>query len=91
MFQGEPAAALEHFNRALFLQPGYALAHFSRAQALLKLGRFAEGWSEYEWRWPCDLVARPSIPCPRSDGCSLHGRSILVHTEQGCGDVLRRN
>lgn len=89
MFQGDPATALEHFNRALFLQPGFAQAHFARAQALLKLGRFAEGWPEYEWRWPCNLVARPSIPCPRWDGSPLNGRSILVHTEQGLGDVLQ--
>jgi hypothetical protein len=89
LFRGDPARALEEFDRAVFLKPGYAEAHFDRAQALLKLGRFKEGWAEYEWRWPCNYVARPSIPRPRWDGTPLGGKSILVHTEQGLGDVLQ--
>src|SRR5262249_40159266 len=81
--------ALHHFEAALRLQPDHAFAHFNRAVALLKQGRYREGWIEYEWRWNCGLVKRPAIPRPRWDGSSLDGRSILVHTEQGCGDVLQ--
>jgi hypothetical protein len=86
---GNLERALHHFNTALALQPDHALAHFNRATVWLKQGRFRDGWVEYEWRWNCGLVARPQIPRPRWDGSPLAGRSILVHTEQGLGDVLQ--
>ena len=81
--------ALAHIRRALFLQPDHAFAHFNRAMIWLKQGNYHEGWPEYEWRWPCNLVQRPAIPRLRWDGSPLQGRSILVHTEQGLGDVLQ--
>ena len=42
---------------------------------MLKQGRYREGWIEYEWRWNCNLVARPEIPRPRWDGSDLGGRT----------------
>jgi hypothetical protein len=86
---GELDRALHHFNTALFLQPGYAFAHFNRALVWLKQGRYKEGWAEYEWRWACGLVKRTEVPCPRWDGSLLEGRSLFIHTEQGIGDVLQ--
>ncbi len=81
--------ALTHIRTALALQPDHAFAHFNRAMIWLKQGNYHEGWPEYEWRWPCNLVQRPAIPRPRWDGAPLQGRAILVHTEQGLGDVLQ--
>jgi tetratricopeptide (TPR) repeat protein len=86
---GEIEQALHHTNVALSIQPEHAPAHFNRAMIWLKQGRYADGWLEYEWRWPCKIVARPKIPLPRWDGSPLNSRSILVHTEQGLGDVLQ--
>ncbi len=80
--------ALHHFEKVLFLQPNHATAHFSRGAVLLKQGRYREGWLEYEWRALAGLVRWPEVPLPRWDGSPLEGRSILVHTEQGIGDVL---
>ncbi len=85
---GEMDKALYHFNRALILSPVYPIAHFSRAEVLLKQGNFADGWIEYEWRWTAGLVRGPEIPRPRWDGSPLNGRSLLIHSEQGVGDVL---
>ncbi len=65
------------------------MAHFNRGTVMLKQGRYREGWLEYEWRVSCGLVQWPAIPRPRWDGCPLEGRSILIHTEQGLGDVLQ--
>jgi hypothetical protein len=86
---GELQRALAHFDTALRLQPDHSFAHFNRGMVLLKLGRYHEGWLEYEWRWNCRLIAKPEIPRPRWDGSPLKGRSILIHTEQGLGDVLQ--
>jgi len=86
---GELDRALQSYNTAIFLQPGYAFAHFNRALTWLKQGRYREGWAEYEWRWDCGVVKRTQVPCPRWDGSPLEGRSIFIHTEQGIGDVLQ--
>jgi Tetratricopeptide repeat/Glycosyltransferase family 9 (heptosyltransferase) len=86
---GDLERALHHFNTALILQADHAFAHFNRATVWLKQGRYRDGWIEYEWRWKCGLVARPEIPRPRWDGSPLNGRGIMVHTEQGLGDVLQ--
>jgi uncharacterized protein (TIGR03032 family) len=81
--------ALYHFNRALCIDPAYVHAHFNRALIWLKRGQYAEGWIEYEWRFPAGLVQRPKIPRPRWDGSPLNGRALVLHTEQGIGDVLQ--
>jgi hypothetical protein len=81
--------ALHHYETAIFLNPGYAAAHFNRGTVLLKRGCCRQGWLEYEWRVPGGLVTWPVIPVPRWDGSPLVGRSILIHTEQGIGDVLQ--
>jgi hypothetical protein len=86
---GESERALQHYDRALFFQPGHAFAHFNRALTWLRLGRYREGWLEYEWRWDSKVAARPEIPRPRWDGSPLAGRSILIYTEQGLGDTLQ--
>jgi hypothetical protein len=80
---------LQALNTALCLDPHHAFAHFNRALLWLKRGEYREGWVEYEWRFAAGLVQRPDLPRPRWDGSSLEGRSILVHTEQGLGDVLQ--
>ncbi|MGF1581940.1 MAG: tetratricopeptide repeat protein [Gemmataceae bacterium] len=81
--------AIYHYEVALTLQPDHAFAHFNRALAWLKQGNCSQGWVEYEWRWHTGQVARPEIPRPRWDGGPLQNRSILVHTEQGAGDVIQ--
>ena len=86
---GDTQQALEHFETALRLEPNHAFARFNRAMTLLKLGRFHEGWLDYEWRYACGQAQRPNVPRPRWDGSPLNGRSLMVHTEQGLGDVLQ--
>jgi hypothetical protein len=86
---GDLDRAETQFNRTLCLQPDHGFGHFNRAAVWLKRGRYKDGWVEYEWRWPTGLVATTKIPRPRWDGSPLNGRSILIHTEQGMGDVLQ--
>jgi hypothetical protein len=85
---GDHDAALREYELALLQQPDYPQARYNRAMQLLRRGRYAEGWVEYEWRWTSSQMSRPDVPRPRWDGTPLVGRSLFVHTEQGVGDVL---
>ncbi len=87
--QGEFDAAMSAFDRATRLQPSLASAHSNRAVTRLLLGDFAKGWEEYEWRWK--LPDAPPRPWARPiwEGEPLDGRTILLHPEQGLGDMLQ--
>jgi tetratricopeptide (TPR) repeat protein len=87
--QGKLAEALACFEQALHLEPGYAEVHCNRAIAWLLAGDFEQGWPEYEWRWQRKEWALPRFPEPLWDGSPLHGRTILLHAEQGLGDTLQ--
>lgn len=83
--------ALDSFRRAIALAPDYPEAHMCLATTLLRLGRFAEGWQEYEWRWKSTAIQfrRPPRSQPEWGGEPLQGRTLLVESEQGLGDVLQ--
>jgi uncharacterized protein (TIGR03032 family) len=80
--------ALRHYEQALAADRQYAVAHLNRAMILLKLGRFTEGWEEYEWRWQTPTFTPFACPQPRWQGEDIAGKILLVHTEQGAGDAL---
>jgi len=82
-------AAMSSFDRALHLRPTMVSARVNRAITHLLLGDFAAGWPEYEWRWK--LPEAPARPWARPiwDGSPLEGRTIMLHPEQGLGDMLQ--
>jgi hypothetical protein len=86
---GRPADALACHAEAVRLQPDFAVAHLNRGMALLALGDLAQGWAEYEWRWPALKLPRPTIPAPAWDGADPAGRRLLLWAEQGLGDTLQ--
>jgi tetratricopeptide (TPR) repeat protein len=88
--RNQPHTALESFDRALTIKPDLAIAHFRRAQALLSIGEFAAGWSEYEWRGrdKGDVTRRFDFPRWRGHE-PLAGKRVLLHAEQGLGDTIQ--
>ncbi len=92
LFQlGRPNEAIDKFRRSIALSPDLPEPHMCLAMTLLRLGQFGEGWREYEWRWKSSAqqFAKKLRTEPQWDGRSLQGRSLLVESEQGIGDVLQ--
>lgn len=71
--------------------PMYADAHWLLGMLLLQRGDFQNGWREYEWRWKADNfhAKTPDLGRPKWDGSPLNGRSLLIHMEQGRGDMIQ--
>jgi tetratricopeptide (TPR) repeat protein len=83
--------AMASYDRALALRPDDAEANVNQAMCRLALGDYALGWRQYEARRG---VRRAEAGRERSGplwlgGEDLHGRTILLHAEQGLGDVLQ--
>jgi len=66
-----------------------AQSHY--ALALLTLGRFREGWPQYEFRWMKEPLSawRPRFVKPPWTGQDIRGKTILLRTEQGHGDFIQ--
>jgi tetratricopeptide (TPR) repeat protein len=86
-----PVEALADFDAALEQAPRFPEAHFEAGMARLTLGDFG-GWKQYEWRWQTGTFAGSR----RQPGARLwlgevplHGKSILLHAEQGFGDTIQ--
>lgn len=84
-------AAMQCFERILARHPGHADARLGRSFVLLKRGRYAEGFADYESRFETaeiKTVHRPP-PGPPWRGEDPAGRTILVVAEQGFGDTIQ--
>jgi tetratricopeptide (TPR) repeat protein len=85
----EAAAA---FGRALTRNPDDPSARFALAFLRLTLGEFAAGWPLYEARFDVPALGNPArhFSATRWSGSqSLKGKILLVHAEQGLGDVIQ--
>ena len=87
---GRTDEAIALYEERLPLRPSIG-AHGHYAVALLTAGRLHEGWSQYEYRWTQDplLSQRPPFRKPVWSGQDLRGRTILLRSEQGVGDVIQ--
>ena len=55
----------------------------------LLVGDFHDGWQELEWRWKTEQQRPKNFTQPLWQGEQLHGRTILLHAEQGFGDTIQ--
>jgi Flp pilus assembly protein TadD len=81
--------AIDYFEQALRRQPELATVHLNLAYALLARGDFERGWREHEWRLKCHHYGGYQVRRPFWNGDDLRGRTILLHADQGYGDVLQ--
>jgi tetratricopeptide (TPR) repeat protein len=76
---------------AIQIQPDYAEPRFNRSLLLLLLGNYVEGLKEYEWRWKIkdSFSYQRKFSQPLWQRTDIRGLTILLHAEQGLGDVIQ--
>ncbi|CAK0754302.1 putative Tetratricopeptide repeat protein [Azospirillaceae bacterium] len=87
--QGQIEDALNAYENALKINPNNREARFNRGRSLLLVGRWTEGWPDYEFRWGTAMTEIPVQTRPRWDGSSFENRTLLLYSEQGLGDTLQ--
>jgi tetratricopeptide (TPR) repeat protein len=89
--QGHYDVALDALRRSAALAPNSGEIRFNLAVNLLRQGELVRGWEEYEWRWRGGVrgLKAPNVPQPLWQGEDLAGRTLLVRSEQGFGDILQ--
>jgi len=85
---GRVDEAVGCLGRALALNPGNRRARVELAIALLMRGELVQGFAAYEVRKRLPETPVPEFPQPEWDGGPIEGKRILLHPEQGLGDVL---
>jgi Flp pilus assembly protein TadD len=81
--------SLVSLRRAVELRPDCPKFHLNLGLALLRLGNFADGWPEYEWRLRREQHPTRPFSQPRWSGAPLDGRTILLYEDEGRGDTLQ--
>lgn len=90
MRRNDLAGALAAADAVLAVDPDHAQAHYSKGMILLAEARFADGFAEYEWRVKrADFWPKRAYRKPRWNGEPLAGKTLLVHWEQGFGDIIQ--
>jgi tetratricopeptide (TPR) repeat protein len=81
--------ALAAQRRALAIDPDFIDARYNHAITLLLAGDLESGWQYYEARWQLPWNKPRGFSQPQWNGAPLAGRTILLHAEQGLGDMLQ--
>jgi tetratricopeptide (TPR) repeat protein len=83
--------AIANYDRAISLKADYPEAYWNKACLKLLSGEYEEGWQLYEWRWKIkeNPLARNFSQPLWLGRESISGKTLLVHTEQGLGDVMQ--
>ena len=83
--------AITSYGETLARHKHHADARFNQALALLAIGQYRPGFEAYESRW-----RRTGMPPQQSRGrplwlgeYPLHGKTVLLHAEQGLGDTIQ--
>ncbi|MBR7800099.1 tetratricopeptide repeat protein [Undibacterium sp. FT137W] len=86
----EFAKADASFQRAISILPDYPLAHYNLSMMQRLVGDYENGWKNYEWRWHREATPpRQFTQALWLGETDLHGKTILLHSEQGLGDTIQ--
>ncbi|PKU21620.1 tetratricopeptide repeat protein [Telmatospirillum siberiense] len=77
------------FQKALTLDPENPVAHLSRACNLLAMGRWREGFAEFEWRRKLPNAVASPVAVPVCNGHEPAGTRLLLWNDQGLGDAIQ--
>lgn len=86
---GNPSQALAAFETTLRINPDHPECRWDRSLTLLTIGDMDRGFEEYEWRWKLERSPPRTLDKPLWDGSPLKGKTLLVHQEQGIGDMIQ--
>lgn len=83
--------ALKSFDLAISINPSYAQAYWNKAITLLLDGQYDKGWPLFEWGWTAkQRGTQRHTDRPLWTGLQpLKNKTILLHAEQGYGDVIQ--
>jgi Tfp pilus assembly protein PilF len=92
--QGQFEESEQRFLTALQLDPQFIDAHYNYGLLLLLLGRLKEGWAQYQWFYHPQNTNpskpnQPNLQVSQWQGEPLQGKTILIHSEQGFGDLIQ--
>ena len=87
--QNKVEAAIENYRKSILLKFDNAQAHFNLSATLLLKGYFQDGWEEYEWRLRLPKAKVLRFDKPLWQGECHKDTAVLIHTEQGYGDIIQ--
>jgi Tfp pilus assembly protein PilF len=87
--RGAFADAEATLRQALRIDPGNAVLRYNWSLLMLLLDRTAEAWDGWEQRFRAGAIPVRAFPQPQWQGEPLGNRTLLVHAEQGLGDVIQ--
>lgn len=71
------------------LNPKDPFVHINKSNTLFWMNRFSQAWKEYEWRFVDEMGKKIKNFFPIWQGEELFGKTILVRSEQGIGDIVQ--
>ncbi|HEX4368859.1 MAG TPA: tetratricopeptide repeat protein [Rhodopila sp.] len=87
--RGAFAEAEAILRQALRLAPENPVLRYNWSLLMHLLGRTAEAWDGWEQRFRAGAIPTRPFTQPQWQGDPLGSRRLLVHTEQGLGDVIQ--
>lgn len=86
---GESVNALKYLHQAAERNPDNPEHHWDLSISYLQLGDYKKGFDLYDYRKKLSRAVARNFKRPEWNGEPLEGRSLLVHGEQGFGDMLQ--
>jgi tetratricopeptide (TPR) repeat protein len=89
--QGRLDQGIAAYRNALDVHPGDAMTNGNLAFAQLVAGNLTEGFANYEWRRKDGPIGKAQRTYAQAEwqGEDLAGKTLLLHPEQGLGDVVQ--